>query len=371
MTNQDLYKQAILDARAVRDTAMAAAKETLAEAFEPRIKEALRLKLAENDMEESSEMDEDEMEEGLNVAASNKADGYKRDFKGTVHEESDMEEATLDEILAELDAMDEAKDKKTRLGSGVKAADKEINYKAAKSSIKEAEEDGDDEEMEMDDEEAPEMDGEEAPDDEQVVDITVGELKDIFRDVFAQLQGGAPEEAPEAGEEAGEEEEISLDEILAELEDESSMEENLNPGAEVVHKRVPTKYAHGEIQVDEAKKLKKDLEAAKKAIEEMRSQLQETNLLNAKLLYVNKLWKGKSLTESQKVKVLSAFDRATTVREAENIYKTLNESLTVAKKSTIKESFGYASKPIGTAQSKPIVEVDAMVTRWKTLAGIK
>ena len=47
MTNQELYKQAILDAKAVRETALAAAKESLSEAFEPRIMEMMRLKLAE------------------------------------------------------------------------------------------------------------------------------------------------------------------------------------------------------------------------------------------------------------------------------------------------------------------------------------
>jgi len=53
MTNQELYKQAILDAKAVRETALAAARETLAEAFEPRLKEMVRLSLSEDDMEEA------------------------------------------------------------------------------------------------------------------------------------------------------------------------------------------------------------------------------------------------------------------------------------------------------------------------------
>jgi predicted RNase H-like nuclease (RuvC/YqgF family) len=117
-------------------------------------------------------------------------------------------------------------------------------------------------------------------------------------------------------------------------------------------------------QVD-LKRKQKELEEANKAVKAMREELQEVNLLNAKLLYVNKIWKGKSLSESQKVKVLNAFDRATTVKEAENIFKTLNESLVAPKKADLKESMGFASKPIGSAPAKPIVEVDSMVARCR------
>jgi hypothetical protein len=95
-------------------------------------------------------------------------------------------------------------------------------------------------------------------------------------------------------------------------------------------------------------------------------------LFSAKLLYVNKIFKAKNLSESQKTKVINAFDRAVSVKEVENTYKTLLESLSAdTKKSTIKESVGFASKPIGHAPARPIVEADAFVTRWQQLAGIK
>lgn len=69
---------------------------------------------------------------------------------------------------------------------------------------------------------------------------------------------------------------------------------------------------------------------------------------------------------------MGAFDRAVSVKEVENTYKTLNESITAApKKTALKESMGFASKPIGSAPARPIVEADAFVSRWQTLAGIK
>ena len=89
-------------------------------------------------------------------------------------------------------------------------------------------------------------------------------------------------------------------------------------------------------------------------------------------MYLNKIFKAKNLNESQKTKVVNAFDRATSVKEVENTYKTLQESISVeSKKTSLKESVGFASKPLGNAPARPIVEADAFVSRWQTLAGIK
>ena len=89
-------------------------------------------------------------------------------------------------------------------------------------------------------------------------------------------------------------------------------------------------------------------------------------------MYVNKIFKAKNLSESQKTKVVSAFDRATSVKEVENTFKTLQETVSAeTKKSSLKESVGFASKAMGNAPARPIVEADAFVTRWQQLAGIK
>ena len=117
-----------------------------------------------------------------------------------------------------------------------------------------------------------------------------------------------------------------------------------------------------------------ELEEAIETINVLKAELNEVNLLNAKLLYVNRLFKAKSLSESQKVKVITAFDRATTIRETKNIYETLKESLNTTaavKKAPLKESLGFASKPIGSAPARPIVEADAYVYRMQQLAGIR
>ena len=195
---------------------------------------------------------------------------------------------------------------------------------------------------------------------------------------------GGSEEEEEAGEielddEAGEEEEtedeesISLDELLAELDKEEE-------GKKVEEKK---EVEEGKEEVEEAKKKeveeakKKDMEEAKKDLEEaiatiktLQAELNEVNLLNAKLLYTNKIFKARSLNEAQKVKVLKAFDKATTVNEVKTVYNTLSESFTTKTKNTIKESVGFASKAAGVAPAQPIVESDAAIRRMQQLAGI-
>ena len=114
----------------------------------------------------------------------------------------------------------------------------------------------------------------------------------------------------------------------------------------------------------------KELEEAYSTIETLRNELNEVNLLNAKLLYTNKIFKAKTLTESQKLNVLSMFDKATNVSEVKLVFETLSEGLKT-KSTPIKENLGSASKIIGTTTPKqPIVESNDMVARFQKLAGI-
>jgi hypothetical protein len=104
----------------------------------------------------------------------------------------------------------------------------------------------------------------------------------------------------------------------------------------------------------------------------MKKTLNEINLLNAKLLYTNKIFKSKSLTESQKVKVLAAFDKATSKKEAQLVYETLLEGFQQKKSSITESKLGSASKVIGNpAPKQPIIEVNNQFARWQKLAGIK
>ena len=407
-SNQELYKQAILDAKAVRETSLATAREALAEHFEPLVKSMFKETVEGIEEAESTVTRDDNAEKaGRKVAKDIEYD--EKHHK--MHEGDDMEESTLDEILAELDALSEETveegtdleegkvtttagyDEKAHTAKGETGYDEKAKTSHGDHKLHEAEDDDteeDDEDADKDD--AAEEAGEdltkgiegaedmESPDEQEIVDITVGELKDIIRDVFMTLQGGDMDTALDAGTDlaadlgtdmsADDEAEISLDEILAELEEEEDMKmEAVGVPAGIQNDKVPGAVKASEETVGE---MKKELNEAVRTIQALKTELNEINLFNAKLMYVNKIFKAKNLSESQKTRVINAFDRATSVKEVENTYKTLQETVSAeTKKSSLKESVGFASKAMGNAPARPIVEADAFVTRWQTLAGIK
>jgi hypothetical protein len=122
--------------------------------------------------------------------------------------------------------------------------------------------------------------------------------------------------------------------------------------------------------VSTSETLQTELDEALATIKSLRGDLNEINLLNAKLLFTNKIFKAKNLTESQKVTVLTSFDKATTVKEVKLVFETLNEGLKT-KNSKVNENYGSASKGTGTTNAKqPIVESNDMVSRFQKLAGI-
>jgi hypothetical protein len=400
-SNQELFRQAILDAKAVRETSLASARATLAEHFEPLVKSMFK-----ETVENIEEGDDDKMEEA-------KMHDMKKAKKHDMEEAKmhDMEESTLDEILAELNALSEDdvdgsdleegqvtttagydEKAKTTHGSDNGSYSEKAKATHGDGKLHEADDDDteeDDEDAKTDDkaEEAGEdlthdMEAGEGTDEQEVVDITVGELKDIIRDVFMTLQGGdmaadtaaldadtdlAMDLGTDDAAKMDTDDEISLDEILAELEAEGKVEEAAAAG-EIPGGQNTSKAAY----THKVEEMKKELNEAIKTIKTLKTELNEINLFNAKLMYVNKIFKAKNLSESQKTKVINAFDRATSVKEVENTYKTLLESVSVdTKKSSLKESVGFASKPIGSAPARPIVETDALYSRWQTLAGIK
>lgn len=366
-TNRDLLKEAIADAKAVKETAIANAKAALEEAFTPYLKEKLSAKLAEM---ENDEVKEDDLSE-----AEEKMDEMKK-------EEDMTKEVSLDELLAEME--DEA-----TTDESIK--DKEADVYEAKKE--------EDEEMSIED---------------MSEDDLKSFIEDVIKDMVAagELEAGEGEEAPEdMGMEAGEDEgmeaeaeaeldeEFNIDELLAEMENSEEKVEEMEAGSDAYLTSAEAILAAlsalgivgaAALSVEEIRdalkskgkdfsswlksKVKgvKTEEGLDEKIDELKAELNEVNLLNAKLLYTNKIFRNKSLNESQKIKVLSSFDKATSKKEVELVYETLLESLkTSTLKSPIKESLGSASKVLGGATSKPIIEDDAFARMRELAFGSK
>ena len=342
-TNRDLLREAIADAKSVKDTAIANAKAALEEAFTPYLKEKLSAKLSE--MEEGDE-DLEVMDEMTNEA-----------------DELTDEEISLDELLDELDSdenLDEAKKKEK---------DEEKKDKPKKDDSKKApKESKEDEEVSIED--MSEEDLKSFIEDVIKDMVSAGELEadgetEGAEDELAMGDEIAAEPAIDVTDEAGEE--LNLDELLAELETEEDEEVSLDELLAELESE-----ASEEVELDEEKgEIQGELDEAYKTIETLKSDLNEINLLNAKLLYTNKIFRNRSLTESQKVKVLTSFDKAKTKNEVKLVYETLQEGLkTSTTKAPIKESLNFASKIMGNPTKRPIIENDAFA-RMRELAGLK
>ena len=383
MTNQELFSQAIADAKAVRDAAVANAKAALEETFTPRIMDILSAKLneMEEDLEEKKEVEEEgygKTEEGHEATIGFGAASQKPQIEGEeVEEGNSIEEAELDEILAQLEAEEK----------GQQEEGKE-EVEEAKKEVEEAKKKDDDKKEKVEESLEEADDEDEADSEDEVTELTVDELKDIIRDVLKDVLAGEETGEEESGEEldltavgdeAGadeeeveDEESISLEELLAELDKEDEVKE----GKDEVEEGKKEVEEGKKKEVEEAKKeevdeAKKDLEEAIKTIKTLQTELNEVNLLNAKLLYTNKIFKSKSLNEAQKVKVLQSLDKASNVKEAKAIFTALSENLNnKTAKSSIKESVGFASKAVGIAPTQPIVEGDSAIRRMQQLAGI-
>ena len=166
------------------------------------------------------------------------------------------------------------------------------------------------------------------------------------------------EEAEKAPVEEEEEGEVSIDEIIKALREDEGEEE-------VTEMRGEKEETNEEAE--------EELEEAYKVIKFLRSKINEVNLLNAKLLFSNKLFRNHSMNENQKMKVIENFDRASNLREVKLVFATLSESFSLngsRTKRTIKES--YASKASrSTAPSKKVIsEGNDLAARWKKLANL-
>ena len=377
MANKDLFKQAIAEAKSVREAAIANAKEALEETLTPHLKDMLAAKLQE--MEDKSE----EVEEVVNEVEEEVEEGMDKDKK----DEAIEEDLTAAPEVVEAEDEEEAED------------DSEESEDEVEDEIEDAGEEAGDEEA---------VDG-----DEDLGDLTVDQFKDMIRDIIAQEMGGGGEEEigmdmdggdiEGMGDEAPieepaddmevpgeEEEEIDLDELLAELEatvaegEKEEKDEAVDEAEEVDEDTVEEVSTANSTEVQDTadsqaqgtninRVVNEELEEALETIEQLKKDLHETNLLNSKLLYVNKIFKANNLTESQKVNVIAAFDKAETVKEVKLVFETVSENV-VTKKESVSESKvkGMASKATGTTDTKPEVinEVSDAVRRMQKLAGI-
>lgn len=381
MSKINVLQEAIADAKIIRETALINAKNALEEALTPKFKKMMSKKLNE----------EEELDEEFNF--NNDSNIPERTPTGPQRSDFNFDNDELDEelnsILAELE-------------------DDELN----ESDLEEAKDDEKDDTDKSDKKTPPKKTSKDEPkektpktddsddSDKKLSSLSVSEFTDLIQDIVSQEMAGDNLESGEdlgmddlgddtedlgsdmgdefGGTDGGDEfggsdmtstagmkgpndsmdDDIDINELMNELD---GMTENESLKEAKKYKSINLNY-------------KKKLNEAVKVINVLRNEINEINLLNSKLLYVNKIFKAKNLNESQKLRVISSFDKAGNVKEAKLIYESLKMALSnssVNNKQQIKENLGYASKPAGMSPKKPILEFTEQLSRMQILAGIK
>lgn len=428
---EDILKDAIADAKAVRDTALANAKLALTEVFTPRLQSMLTTKLR-------NEMEGDFAEGDLNTPG---LDAQSKTIDPTVHEAKDVTaiagndpeagkagavnggggqglEKQGQQALKLTEVEGEEEDDEEEKGAEVPAEDGEI----APEIGAEVPPVGGEEIPPVDGAEIPPAAGDEIPpveggeipptddedddeleeiikelesEDEPVVDVAVdaevppeaaapvapeAEVKTVTADAGVDPEKGlASDVGPESGSETAldstptsgvdtvgkpeDESELEYENLVKEIEEEITAEDKANVAETTIQSLRK-----------ENVQLKKTLAEYRDGVQLLRGRLNEINLLNAKLLYSNKLFRAHQLNESQRLRVIEAIDRANTIREVKLVYATLAESFkskTAKPLTEAKKLAPTASKVVRSTKPKEIItEGSELKARWQQLAGV-
>jgi len=347
----NLLKEAIADAKAVRETALENAKAALEEAFTPRLQSMLSQKLKEDETEENEdEVSEEEVPE----------------------EDEEAEEIAMDELEDEEGGEEEEKPLDVDAGDSTEEPVAAVSDEVPAVDSDDDDDDDDDDEEDLDveaivkeleaeeDEEAEE--GYDVDETETEEDEEVAETIEVNGQKYSLVKEEETEE-DEVAEESVNEEEAEEDETVEEIVDLSELLDELEGETE-----------EDEEVAEEVTKLQGDLNEHRQVIKYLKNKLNEVNLLNAKLLFTNKLFKTYNLNNNQKLRVVETFDRAKNTREIKLIYSTLAESFS-GKTSGVKVgkiNEAIASKPQkSTKPSKKVInEGSDIAARFKKLAGI-
>jgi len=412
----DLLKDAIADAKAVRETALANAKLALEEAFTPRIQSMLSQKIQSEIEDEDEVADADEMsheegedhdeeekeapevavepEEGEEVEDIADVADEVEDEDEMAHEgeEEDHDEMAHEEGVIEIDGVkyapvvseeedeDEAMHEEEDEDEGY---NEDLDLEAVLRELEEGEEEDEDEVKDESVNEEEEEDKDEKMDENDVSSEIGAADNKLKPEAGDSTKIGQGPEGQGSDKPAGKE--LEDQEIVDDLKEDIEVSEDID--LEEVLKALTEEEDEDEMKKEEEEKdekmdeqintLRADLEEHRNVVKYLRGKLNEVNLLNAKLLFTNKLFRNFGLSNEQKLKVVETFDRATNLREVKLVFSTLAESFgnKVASKPSkpIKESKGSASKAVASTKPKSeevISEGFEMKERFQKLAKI-
>jgi hypothetical protein len=418
MANSKLLKEAIADAKAVKETALANAKIALEEAFTPRLQSILSQKMraeAEAEDMDAEKVDEELKSTGIgskvdagyaetpgatpsydamtDLSVGVKKDSGKPEQAGTDYKKvADISEeenpfAQQDDAMAGDDKDAEIAELKARLAEleGENGEETEENPFAKAEGEDEMGMDDMGMDSEMGDDSMDMGSDDEESEDDMDLEAIIRELEAQLGDDDQEEVSGEEEESmyenladgSEAGTDKGETPKVV---VTNEAEEDSKEDDKDVVDLEEILREMEADMKDDKEKVDEAEEAEekeKELNEAYKVIKSLQRTINEVNLLNAKLLFANKLFRAHNMTNEQKVKVIETLDRTNSVREVKLVYSTLAENFkySSSNKSTKKSiSEGIASKVTKStkpAVSKQVIAENTQISdRFQKLAGI-
>ena len=413
---KNILKEAIADAKAVREVALANAKAALEEAFTPKLQSMLSTKLSST-LEEAEEEEDVDLDEMLDLDEEKEDKEDIEEMAMDYEEGEDLdEEIDLEEILSELelDEEDSEEEEVEKMASMLTTEDDDdkddkesMNEGACKSCNENKDFDLDKllEDINNLYEEDPDM----AEIDNYLEGHNMGAAPAMSNEghcaegMYMTKEGHCMEEGHgmshnmmSEGPEiftamAGLAGVLATGGVLTAIElaiEDPSFKEKHPKAYDALTKiggffrKIGGDVGKGIKEGDYLQEVKDiafdELKQSRKAINKMKAELNEVNLLNSKLLYVNRIFKANNLSESQKLRVVETLDNASNVKEAKLIYETIKDTFTISKgknttpKKPIRENFGMASKATRTSAPRKSVlnESNDMVARMQKLANI-
>ena len=343
-----LFEKAIADAKELKETALKNAEQLIIEKYSTELKEAVENLLEQEDEEESVEMDMEMSEEepeaptGDDKLLDQVPDAATIALAQTLEDDEEEIVIDFDELMSDMEATTPEEEAEEIPADAESPIDREELLDAEPVALEE--------------EEALEEDLEEA-----LENLTEEDLSSLLEEVDVDIKSMHPNNG-HAGSTAGDRaENAELVAIAAALDEEQEKTKELEEQNAMLNETV--------------QKNNETLAKAKQIIQEMKSKMNDVNLLNARLFYTNKILESKELNTRQKDRIVESLANAKTIEETKLVYQTLKESVgstkETAPKSLVETVNRTRSLVLSAQKREEKKEASPMYENWKKLAGIK
>jgi len=389
-----LLKDAIVDAKALRESALKNAETSIIEKYSDEVKQTLDQLLEQDELAADTGATNEDVAENIPLAATDNLSEEEGDIPETMNEEGEEVPVNIDldalqeavaALEAELDENEEIEFTAEDLAEILAEDEEELEEGGAaqrKGDPRVRRQDPDrlreDEELEEEvieeDEELeeiamqnPDADAEEAEADAKQMDKSGLEEQELDTDslVDAIMEKLTVDMGADLAGWAGR----SSDDMKFEIEKELAHRRSTD-----VEEEMETLKKAQEELVFENKQLNEHLSQHKQVVEELKESLHDVNLSNARLLYTNRVLRNTSLNERQKDKIAEAISNAGSVTEAKVIFETLQSSVEAKPQrspKSLSEAISNKRSSVIRATRQESTPSDPLSERMKRLAGIK